>query len=314
METTLFSDDFSSGYDSTEKWQAMADFADGRTTVSPKGLHVIPLGTDPATGKPSFTASTPQVTDGSSPSYMDHIKWAGFPQHLAGSGVPGFDAPADGSLSISWKLSVTTTGTSRHPFGASVTDPQSDLRLASGNAVAFDFATALGFDFWVTNSKIYAGYERVRQPGTSYAAFAYAVPVADHAPGQQNDFSIVLENRERVIWKVDGRTVLTLDRIGTRALDRRHMVLDMGGTEEVVEVMQLNGGITAMTLLDAAGPDGKGLVRLSSVPDHYYAPQKGTPAPAEFFDDKAEESNRLWGQGLELQLATLSVTTTSPTV
>jgi hypothetical protein len=307
---TVFSDDFSSGFNSspTGKWQLYPGLDDGIISTSAHGLKVVPRGKNPLTGLPAFTVTTAQ--DSGLPGHVDHGKFAAFPSHLASSGANGFDTPANGAMTCTTKMSATTFGTEQHPFGNYVTDPRSDLRLAAGATMASDLASGMSFDFWITNSKIYAFYERLRQPGTSYAAFSYAVPVATRTPGKQNTYEFQLDkNRTRATWKVDGRKVLSVDRIGTRALDSRYLLIDHGGNEETVAPQQLACGVASFTLLDGAGANGKGLVRLDASPRHYFAPRGAAGVNQQFFDTQSLPKNRLWGQGANLDVASVKVTT-----
>jgi hypothetical protein len=62
------------------------------------------------------------------------------------------------------------------PFASNVGDPDSDLRLGSGSANSFDPANDMVFDFYTTNRTIYAYHERLRIPGTTYAAWCERTP------------------------------------------------------------------------------------------------------------------------------------------
>lgn len=304
---TLLSDDFSAGFDTTGTWQILGggEFpqGDGVTTTSSEGLKVTPAGRNAVTGEPAFRSTTAQQDDGGNGS-GDHGKWLAFPRATASSGQPGFDVPDTGSLTCSNKISGRTFGTERHPFGSAVANPQTDVRLASAAMVTADFETRAIFDFSVVNGKIYAIYERLPEPGATFAAYSYAIPVADRTPGQWAGLQVRLDQGgTRVTWKVNGRTVLSTDRIGTRAFDRKYMILDHGGTEERLKLKQLTCGFGLFTVLDAAaGPAGKALVRLDSTPDFYYAPRVGAPTPQTFVDDESRPGSRLWGQGAEIKV------------
>ncbi|MFC7511707.1 DUF6081 family protein [Streptomyces thermocarboxydus] len=130
------------------------------------------------------------------------------------------------------------------------------MRLASAAMVTADFDSKAIFDFSVVNGKIYAIYERLPEHGATYAAYSYAIPVADRTPGEWATLQVRLDQGgTRVTWKVNGRTVLSTDRIGTRAFDRTYMILDHGGTEERLKLKQLTCGFGLFTVLDAAaGP------------------------------------------------------------
>jgi hypothetical protein len=307
----VFSDDFKNGFDlsPTGNWERVFS-TDGIPSTSSKGLTVVPSGINPATGQPAFSSTAPQAGPGE-PSYLDHIKFLAAPKHTASTGQLGFDIPENGSLTCTTVMSASTAGTAQNPFGKLVADPQSDLRLASGAAESTDLASFLVFNFMVTNTEIYAYYERVRQPGTTYAAFTYAVPVAKRTPAQLSTFQVMIDqHRSRVTWKLDGRTVLSVNKIGTLALDRKYMLIDGGGTPEILAPQQLSCNIGTFAILDGASANGEGLVRMTTEPNSYFAPRVGQPKPATFFDDRSLPQNRLWGQAATINVSHLDVRTT----
>ncbi|MGK5533937.1 DUF6081 family protein [Streptomyces sp. URMC 129] len=306
----LFRDDYDNGFltgqggnwlvTGDEQWPA----GDGVPTTSDGVLTVTPTGTDPATGDPAFARTYEQQPDGSS---LDHMKWLAFPQRFTSTGQLGFDIPDTGSISCEHRLSGETFGTENHPFGDAVTDPRSDLRLAAVGMVSGDVRSNAIADFWVTDSVIYAMYERLPSPGATYASYTYAVPVATRTPGRAHDLEIRYDQGgRRVTWFVDGRQKLQTDRIGTRAFDRRHLMLDHGGTEERLTLDQITCGLAMATILDGAlpgSPGGDGLVALENTPDFYFDPRQGAPVPQTFQDPASLPGNRLWGQGAELNVA-----------
>ena len=309
-EEVLLYDDFQSGFrtagpDAT--WDPPV-FNDGITSTSPRGLRVIPSGTNPTTGQPAFVSTSGQQSSGGYGT-LDHIKWAALLKHTSTNGFAGWDTPTEGTLSCSMTLSSFGTGLAAHPFGSNVTDPQADLRLGSAVMLFTDQETGMVFDFFVTNTKIYAVYERLRRPNTTFAAFSYAVPVANRrSTAQEDTLSIsVNQKRSRATWSVNGRKVFDVKGLGTRAPDRRFMMLDHGGTPESVSIRQLNCGFGTFTDLDAAlAPQTKGLVKLDSEVA-YYNPRLGEPTPQTFFDDLSQPQNRLWGQGVQLNAGKVRV-------
>jgi len=314
----LFHDDFRSGFD-TAAWALQPapapggtlDHGDGLPSTSPAGLTVVPTRTNPVTGLPAFAATTGQQPDGGG-SDADHIKWLAFAQHLASSGYPGFDIPETGSLTCSSSVSAETPGVSGHPFGDAVADPDSDVRLAAADLVVADLQTGIVADFSLTNSQVFVVYERLRAPGSSYASFAYAVPVATRTPDQYHDLQVrVDEGGNRVTWLLDGAEVLSTDQIGYRTFPRKYQVLDHGGTEERVTLRQVVTGFALVTVLDAAGPDGISLVKLDSTPDFYFDPRRGAPAAQSFHRAESRPDERLWGQGVILRVRHITVTTAS---
>ncbi|WP_406346648.1 DUF6081 family protein [Streptomyces sp. NBC_00648] len=307
QDRTHFQDDFRHGFDTVGRWQ-VPPLEKAVTTCSPEGLTVAPAGIDPGTGQPAFTHSADQ--GGGTPGTGDHIKWVA----LVGGSGPGrraFEVPATGRLDCSMTLSARSLGGKRHPFGAAVADPDSDVRLATAAMITMDPVSHVVCDFVLTNTRIYALYERVPSPGSTYAAFSYAVPVAARTPGQWHDLAVSVEDGgRRVVWRVDGGEVLRVARIGHRLPDRRHMLLDHGGEEgEPVRLGSVVCGIGLLTMLDGAGPDGRGLVRLDPTPGRYVSPRQGAPHAQEFVDGESHPQSRSWGAGAVLKVREAAVRT-----
>ncbi|MFJ2018525.1 DUF6081 family protein [Streptomyces nodosus] len=308
----LFHDDFRGGFDTTSTWLPQSSgglpAGDGIPTTSAAGLTVTPTGTNPVTGEPAFVATAAQ--DDPAGGTADHVKWLAFPQRTASTGLPGFDIPAKGSLTCSIAMSGQSYGVDRNPFGRAVTDPHSDVRLAAADMVAADFETNAVFDWSVTDTEIYAVYERLRAPGSDYAAYSYAVPVARRTPHRTNTFSVRIDRGgSRVTWLLDGRAVLSTDRIGYRVFDRADMLMDHGGTETPVKLRQITCGMGMFTVLDATGRDGRALVKVDATLDFYYSTRRGAPAPQPFVDERSLRGNRLWGQGEVLKVRSVDVST-----
>jgi len=299
---------------------------DGIATTSNRGLSVVPKGTNPRTRQPAFTRTLGQEpTNGGLPGGLDHVKWLVYANNIASSTFPGFDAVPGQELACETRLSGRTFGTAGHPFGSRVRDPNDDLRLGAAAFNAIDFETFIVSDFFVTNERIYALYERLPfgRPSSGgslneYAAFTFTIPVAKRSIGDQHHLKIAYD-RERGImrWLVDGREVLRVDRLGYR-IDRRQMVLDHGGTETLIRPRQLACGMGMFTLLDASrppqsasNPGSDGLVRLSSAPDFYFHTGRGQPTPQTFADSNSLPSSRLFGQGAELNVRRLVVSSRS---
>ncbi|MDT0306488.1 DUF6081 family protein [Streptomyces sp. DSM 44917] len=318
----LFFDDFRTGL-RTEgpeaRWKGVSfgAYAADDGVVRHRGgeLCVRASGVHPKTGEPAFARGvSPQdryVTG--LPGTLDHVKWLAFTDHMAGSGFPGYDAPASGQLVCEAVLSGRTFGTAEHPFGAEVTDPEDDLRLACTGLPVQDFETSLTLNFLLTNRRVYAVYERLplsRAALGPYASFAYHVPVAERSPEDWHRCRIAYDRRHGVLrWTLDGREVLTVEEIGRRLPERYAdcLAADHGGEEETVRPRQFNAGLGLFTALDHAGPGQRGLVRLSSEPGYYLSTSQGPPAPQEFAHDEAPEKLRLFGQGAEARLRSFTV-------
>lgn len=324
-DARLWHDDFRDGF-VTEgpeaRWGHLVagDYAadDGVVRTSPRhGLHVVASGTHPTTGEPAFVRTIGQEDDNGSglPGTLDHAKWFAFPDHTASSGLPGFDAPPGRALTCEVRLAARTYGTRGHPFGRDVVDHDRDLRLASAGVIVVDPETATVFDFFLTDEQVFAFYERLPDARATlghYAAFTYVIPVARRSPHHWHDLAITYDRAAGTVrWLVDGDDVFRVDRLGHRLDSRRHLAIDLGGTEQLVEPRQLQCGLGLLTLLDGALPGRPGLVRLSSATPFYFDPQAGEPAPQVFRDEDSKEPHRLFGQGAGLSVSRFVVSSGS---
>ncbi|MEU8674463.1 DUF6081 family protein [Streptomyces sp. NPDC048560] len=307
--TVLFKDGFGTGFDSGENgdWMVLGDehWPDGDAVISTEGgvLDVKPTGVNPKTGHPAYARSV--GPEGGVEGADDHIKWIAFPNRYTADGTPGFEVPDTGSISCEHRVASRTFGT-ENPFGPTVKDPASDIRLASIALITADFESQAIADFSVTNDTVYAIYERLPSATEDYAAYGYAIPVARTTPGRMHDLEVRIDQGgKRVTWYVDGAQKLRTDKIGTRAFDRKYMTLDHGGTEELLTLDQISCGMALGSLLDGAKPgasDGTALVRLKDRQDFYYDPRAGEPVEQKFVDPESRVENRLFGQGARMWL------------
>jgi hypothetical protein len=313
-------DDFQNGFDYSSpqaRWLVPSAGAlpagDGIPTTSTAGLKVTASGTNPATGLPAFVYTVPQEGSGGQSGVGDHAKWAALAMAFSSNGFLGFDAPPGRTLTCETRMSAQTFGTRQHPFGADVQDPDGDLRLASAAMLTVDTETGTAFDFFLTNNRVFILYERLtssRAAGGNNAAFAYAVPVATRHPGQSHRLAVSLDRSAgSVRWLVDGRVVFQVNRIGYRLPSRHYLITDFGGTDQLVQPRQLACGMALFTFLDGDGPTNRGLVRLTNEQSYYFDPDLGEPAPQQFVDEQSRPESRLWGQGAQLKMANLTVTT-----
>lgn len=320
-------DDFSDGFAASEpraRWSYLtlgshvAD--DGAVTTSQAGLRAVSSGTNPHTGEPAFTgtlAPEPANPAGLSGT-LDHVKWLAQSTHLASTGKPGFDAVPGQALTFEMNMSARTFGTAGHPFGEHVIDPETDLRLAAAAMVCSDPETFLVHGFFLTNRQIYAYYERLpfaRRTLGNYAAFSYAVPVARRTPAQWHDLAIRYDRAAGVVrWLVGGAAVFQVDQLGRRLVSRDHLVLDHGGEEAPVLPAQLNPGMGMFSILDGRWPGtgNRGLVRISAAESYYFDPARGEPYPQHFADEQSLAASRLFGQGAELRVARVTVSSAAP--
>jgi hypothetical protein len=286
------------------------------------GLTVRAKGTNPTTGEPAFTRTLGQEGAADNPSALpgglDHVKWLAYMNHLASSGVPGFDAVAGQELAFQTGLSGESFGTAGHPFGAAVRDPGDDVRLAAAAMTAIDFDTFMVFDLFLTNRRIYAVYERLpfaRSRYGDYAAFTYMVPVATRTPNEWHALKIAYQKAAGTVrWFVDQREVFRVTRIGRR-IDRRYLTIDHGGVEADVSPNQLDGGLGLFTLLDGYRPSNKALVRLSTADGFYGNVGTGhvaAPGTGYFLDETSAPGSRLFGQGAVLRAQACAVSSNCP--
>lgn len=310
-------DDFSNGFTevstdgASAKWFyfGAAGFIgnDGTESTGSGHLQVEPSAVN-VRGEPAFSLSVAQEQTSFLPGGFDHVKWLAYANSQASSGYPGFDAREGHELTCGAIMSGRVYGADLHPFGSVVSDVESDLRLGSFAFNTIDFETYMVFDFFLTNDTIYAFYERLpvgRGPelGENYAAFSYAIPVASYLPDVPVALSIGYERTEGVVtWRINGLEVFSVDAIGYRLPGRDHMILDHGGEESLIEPRQIACGMGLFTLLDATLAGDEALVRLSSVPEFYFAPDLGEPTPGSFVDDESLEQNRIFGQGASLRV------------
>ncbi|WP_099364288.1 DUF6081 family protein [Fredinandcohnia onubensis] len=305
-------DDFSKGF-APENWFyfSAGDYVgnDGIVTTSNKGLKVVSSGINPTSGEPAFTNTLAQEhKNGGLPGAIDHVKWLAYMNHTSSTGFPGFDAISGKVLSFETWISGRTFGTQYQPFGDAIEAPN-DIRLASFAFNTMDMESFMVFDFFITNNQIYAFYERLplgRGTLGNYAAFSYKIPVMKRNPEDVHRLRISYDKDKGTIsWYVDNSKVFQVDKIGHH-IDRKYMILDHGGKEELVKPNQLVAGLGLFTLMDAF-ENGKGLVKLSTEEDFYFDPIQGEPVPLEFVDSKSRESSRIFGQGAKLEVKQVNV-------
>lgn len=237
------------------------------------------------------------------------MKWFATVNKQSSKGLTGFDAPSGQAIYIEAVLGGRTYGTEGHPFGEAVREVCSDLRLGAPAMVTMDQETNVVFDFFLTNTSIFALYERApfaRDKFGNYAAFSFAVPVGSRSTEDWHKLAVSYDRDSNTArWFVDGEIVLEVDRVGRR-LDRRYMVIDVGGEEQITRLDQLDCGLGMFTLLDASFNGGPGLVNLYGYP-MFFSPSLGEPHPLQYVDEDSLQSSRLFGQGAELKCSHFSV-------
>ncbi|WP_406346642.1 DUF6081 family protein [Streptomyces sp. NBC_00648] len=318
--TVLWRDDFAEGLRASgpaAPWrfvQANAEHIadDAVITTNGDGLRLVSCGRNPRTGEPAFTRTVPRESGepGSIPGFADHAKWIAYVNRQSSARFQGFDAEPGRVLSVEATVSGRTYGTSGHPFGDAVSDPDDDLRLAGAMLNSIDPETSVAFDFILTNKAVHAFYGRTnfaRRHLGGYGSFANTVPLAPRSPGDRHRVRISYDRTAGTVrWLLEGEVVLTVDRIG-HPLGRDTLTLDEGGTPALVEPRQLSFGMGMLSLLDGSWPTGKGLVRLSRATT-YYRPDRGAPVEQSFVDEDSRDASRLFGQGAELTISGFTVT------
>jgi hypothetical protein len=284
----LLKDDFKQGFDlgAGKTWGYLSfppifTSDDGITSTSNQGLYVRASGTNPGTGQPAFTKV--------SPGDFDHVKWMADTNHFSSNGFPGFDANPGSEVQCSMWARGQTFGTAAQPFGSAVTNPNTDLRLASFAMNTIDYETSMVFDVWMTNNAIYPYYERLNLTGSAtYDAFSSVFPPVWRTPGDQTKVTVAYNRSAGTVrWLVDDQEVARVSNIGFPAPGAT-TIIDHGGTPQAASPRQLNCGMALFTLLDAGlPPTGQGLVFL---------------APPYTFPTSWVGGPNVWGQGAEMNV------------
>jgi hypothetical protein len=239
-DTVIWADDFAVGLDADgpdSPWQLrpLGGLPGGDGTISTPGdrLVVAPMGTNGATGEPSFRLAGDDAP---------HMRWAALANRTSEAGFPGFPVSPPDPLVISGVLAARAFGLGGHPYGEAVTEPERDSRLAAGALIALDRESGMVFDFLVTERAVLALYERLPQPGGG--SFSYAVPIAERRPDQFHRCTIEYHPADGVVvWRLDGREVLRVDDIGRRVLDPGHLTRDDGQPVDARRPRQLAAGL-----------------------------------------------------------------------
>ncbi|KAN0029497.1 hypothetical protein ACTA71_007626 [Dictyostelium dimigraforme] len=257
-----------------------------------------------------FTSTTPL-------SVLDHIKY------LAVSNQ-AFSIPQGGSLFSNFSVRGKAFGNRNHPFPSDLVeqDIESEIRFATGSLNVLDFKTSIVADFMISNSKLYALYERLpfsrgEQLG-NYAAFIYTIPIADiNDQSKFNDVSVEYNDEKKSIhWYLNDKEVFKVDRVGyfsqlieNKQLDERggSLIMSKGGVETLVFPSDIQICFGVFSLLDTT-IHGKniGLVRLDDPSNKYYDPSN-LEKEFTFYDEKSLQENRIFGQGFTLEIQKISV-------
>jgi Family of unknown function (DUF6081) len=141
-----------------------------------------------------------------------------------------------GLLTLEADMRVETFGTERNPFGVDA----GDVRLGCGALNTIDLKTFMVFDFFVSNSRIVALYERLpfaQRKDNPYPAFTELIPIdIPTAQGQWHRYAIAYDRaNDRVEWRVDGAVVAERGAVGAPPGERGPIVK--------VDSMKIGGGL-----------------------------------------------------------------------
>lgn len=229
---------------------------DGVVTTNNEGLTVTSV---------PFTSTIPIGNE--------HVKWLHYYKNL----VPldkCYETIYEGGIAA--KQSLPTALPSK--FDGRVRNAQEDIRLCSGALNILDQQTWMVYDFFLSDEKIYAFYERLPfgwpagdPPDKTYAAFSNCIEVASRVADPLNDFVRLAiginPSKGCVTWYVNGKEVFRVDRIGARLQDE-YRLLEHGGPSEIVEQESISIGFGTFSLLDMALPYNYARQLTSGLPEN----------------------------------------------
>jgi hypothetical protein len=146
-------------------------------TTSAEGLVVEPGGRNESTGAPAF--AQPRGTDGK----PEFLRWAALLNRTTPGGVNGIEMAPGHVMTGTTEFAVRTFGI---PADA-------DFRAGAASVMAIDRETGMVFDFVLTDTRVYALYERLAGPGRKHITFSYGVPVGTREPGRFHSCSVALD-------------------------------------------------------------------------------------------------------------------------
>ena len=260
----------------------------------------------------------------SDPEFLDHMKYIMVSNDH-------YDIPGIGQLSVEYKAKVHVKGIEEQPFPPEMLAESNDVRL--GNACLSTVSLETGFiiGFLVTNDRIYAHYQRLtvaQEYVNQYAAFCMVIPLAERCKDDCNSLRVVFDGRiKQVSFLVDGVRKYWIDHLGF-IQDRRLVVLDQGGEEELMWPKNIQLLFGSATLLDyypvATNPACRNpyeadavcgfspvhiaLVRTGDDALSLYDPYSYGTQPANYYDPMGEkECKHIWGQGCNIDIKSIKV-------
>jgi len=151
-----------------------------------------------------------------------------------------FDIGLSGGFRVRVEMAVRMHGTEANPFGLEPGDP----RLAAGALVTIDPETGMVFDFFASNDRIQALYERLpvaRAALGPYPAYSILADPVPSRPEEWHRYEIRYDRAaDRVAWLVDGRQID----------ERPHVGAPIGRSAPIVKLNKLRIGGGLFTLLD----------------------------------------------------------------
>ena len=239
---------------------------------------------------------------------------------------------SSGILAFKARMSANVnTAFSGSPYTlAEVPDPQSDLRLGYGALVFYDPISRFFFSFFITNTRIYAGYERLVDgsiPLGSVATFSSAIPVANSTAAQFHDYMIIFSVQNSTVqWVVDGVEVYKIYTIGS-ITSRQYMIMDGGGPQVMTYPTRMGFGFGTFNYVNAYSPcnvvtwDSEGgSVCQFPAPDRGLAgplqtgllnPRDGI-TPAAYYINPSTAQSRIWGEGVTILVNYLEILRCTP--
>lgn len=227
-----------------------------------------------------------------------------------------------------------TCGVEPNPFTPEqVPNPWDDLRLASFGTCILDLeGTQLGFCMLFTRTKAYAVYQRLRlmNGDVSYATATFAIPVGDYVANTEATVTFVTDSRSRsVAWWLNGLEVYRADKLGTYVSDQFMQINNRGGQQEVDFMPSVKFGVGTFNQLSSYPPcsqteltpdggsiciypaDEKALVWTNAPLLEYNVRSDVETTPAEYDRPNDDVSFRLWGEGSQMYLRSMTVSTCS---
>lgn len=153
-----------------------------------------------------------------------------------------------------------------------------DLRLASVALFLFDFDNEIELGIFLTNTDIYAFYERspyitpgVFSPASEriFAAFTNVVLIGKRNPSDFDKLAIGINPTEGIIrWYIGSKCVFEWNKIGYSMFDQ-YKIQNYGGVEQIVQIKNIRVGFGTFDLLDAAIPNNYARDYLTQTPTEY---------------------------------------------